>query len=463
MHPREEMTTNAYIERESYLDRPLPSSAEAERVILGAVFLDERVLPQAIDQLKPEHFYSPLHRRIYKAMLDLFERSERIDPILIGEELKKDGSIDSIGGVASITNLTYGLPHFSDIRAYVKTVREKARIRELIKTCSEITSTALAEDESAETVLSFAQGKINEVCTDDDKKGFERAGVTSLARIHHVIELKKNGSEMTGLKTGFRDWDSKTGGLQKTDFIVIAGRPAMGKSSLAGNIGENVCALNPGAVVAIFSLEMSKEQYNDRLLCSMARVDYNRYRSGYITTEEISNLLVAQETLDSYDLHIDDTSSISPLETRSKLMRLKAERKRVDLVIIDFLQRMSASVRTESRQQEVSKIARELKSLAKDLQVPVIALSSLSRAPEARNPPKPKMSDLRESGDIESEADSVGMLYRDEYYKPTEENAGIAELLIEKNRHGPTGVVKMAFLGEFTRFENYYGDYDSKY
>lgn len=455
------MTAQPYIEREQYLEKPLPSSADAERAILGAVLLDERVLPQAIEQIKPEHFYSPLHRRVYKAMLDLFERSESIDPVLIGEELKKEGSLDSVGGVASITNLTYGLPHFSDIRAYVKTVREKARLRELVKTCSEITSTALAEDDEAENVLSFAQGRINEVCTDDEKKGFERAGVTSLARVHHVLELKKNGAQMTGLKTGFRDWDEKTGGLQKTDFIVIAGRPAMGKSSLAGNIAENVCALNPGAVAAVFSLEMSKEQYNDRLLCSMARVDYNRYRSGYITVEETHNLINSQAVLDEYEIHIDDTSSISPLEARSKLMRLKAERKKLDLVVVDFLQRMSASVRTESRQQEVSRIARELKSLAKDFGVPVIALSSLSRAPEARNPPKPKMSDLRESGDIESEADSVGMLYREEYYKRTEENAGIAELLIEKNRHGPTGVVKMAFLGEFTRFENYYGEYYS--
>jgi replicative DNA helicase len=194
----------------------------------------------------------------------------------------------------------------------------------LVKTCSEITSTALAEDDTAENVLSFAQSRINEVCTDDEKKGFERAGTTALARIHHVIEIKKSGVQFTGLQTGFRDWDAKTGGLQKTDFIIIAGRPSMGKSAIAGNIAENVCALNPGAAVAIFSLEMSKEQYTDRLLCSMAKVDFNLYRAGYVSTEQIQTLISSQEVLDEYEIHIDDSSSISPLEVRSKLMRLAA-------------------------------------------------------------------------------------------------------------------------------------------
>jgi replicative DNA helicase len=454
------MTTQAEITREQYLEKPLPSSADAERVVLSAILHDERVLPQAIEQLKPDHFYSPFHRQIYNAMLALFERSEQIDAVLIGEEIKKAASLDAWGGVAAISNISWGVPPFKDIRPYVEKVRKKAKVRELVKTCHEITSAALAEDDTEENVLSFAQGRINEVCTDDEKKGFVRAGVTSLERIHHVIELKKNGVEFTGLQTGFRDLDEKTGGLQKSAFIVIAGRPGMGKSSLAGNLAENVCALNPGAVVPIFSLEMSKEEYTDRLLCSMGRVDFTRYRSGYLTTEEIQRLIEQQAVLDSYEIHIDDTSSITPLEARSKLMRLQAERKRLDLVIVDFLQRMSSSVRRESRQQEVSHIAREMKSIAKDFKVPVIGISSLSRGPETRGDAKPRMSDLRESGDIESEADVVALVYREEYYKPNEINTGVAELILDKNRHGPTGTVKLAFLGEYTRFENYYGEYN---
>lgn len=440
-----------------YLEKPLPSSAESERAVLGAILLDDKVLTQAIEQLKPEHFYSPFHRKVYAAMTALFQRQEKIDPILIGEEIKKDSSIESFGGIAAITNLTYGVPYFTDISAYVKTVRDKSRLRELVKVCGQISSTALAEDETPEIVLNYAQSAVNEVCTQDDKRGFSSIGDLSAAQLVKTAQYKEKGITHTGLQTGFKDLDEKTGGLQKTDLIVVAARPGMGKSSLVVNIAENVSHLEPKAVTAIFSLEMSKEQYTDRMLCSSAEVDLTRYRTGYLSNSEMDDLIEAQNRFDEYNIKIDDSSQLSPLEMRSKLMRLKAETKRLDLVIVDYLQRMSSSQRAESRQQEVSRIARELKSIAKDLEVPVIAVSSLSRGPETRPNKRPLMSDLRESGDIESEADVVAFIFREEYYTPDNvEFQGVAEFIIGKHRHGPTGTVKMAFMKEYTKFANYY-------
>ncbi|HEY0459076.1 MAG TPA: replicative DNA helicase [Pyrinomonadaceae bacterium] len=447
--------------REQYLEKPLPSSAESERVILGAILLDNQLITQAIEKLSPDDFYSPLHRRIYKAMTSLFERSERIDPILIGEELKKDGSIDSIGGIASITNLTYGLPHFSDIFDYAKVVKDKSIVRNLIKVCNQITSEALAEEEDAKDVLDNAEKMIFALADERTRQGFthiQPIAETVLAKVQEFA--KRETHALTGLSTGFRDLDEKTSGLQKTDLIIVAARPSMGKTALCLTLAQNAAILEK-AVVAVFSLEMSKEQLVMRMLSSEAKVDAHRFRTGYLTRDEWGRLAEAIGTLSEAKIFIDDTAGISVLEMRAKTRRLVAEQKRLDLIVVDYMQLMSGSKRTESRQQEVSQISRELKSLAKELQVPVVALSQLSRAPEARNPPRPMMSDLRESGSIEQDADVVAFIYREDYYKPTEENQGIAELLISKQRNGPTGTVKLAFLKEFTRFENYYGEYDS--
>jgi len=447
--------------REQYLEKPLPSSAESERVILGAILLDNQLISQAIEKLDTDDFYSPLHRRIYKAMTALFERGERIDPILIGEELKKDGSIDSIGGVASITNLTYGLPHFSDIFDYAKVVKDKSIVRNLIKVCNQITSEALAEEEDAKDVLDHAEQMIFALADERTRQGFSHIqpiAETVLAKVQEYA--KRETHALTGLSTGFRDLDEKTSGLQKTDLIIVAARPSMGKTALCLTLAQNAAILER-AVVAVFSLEMSKEQLVMRMLSSEAKVDAHRFRTGYLTRDEWGRLAEAIGTLSEAKIFIDDTPGISVLEMRAKTRRLFTEQKKLDLVVVDYLQLMSGSKRSESRQQEVSQISRELKALAKELQVPVVALSQLSRAPEARNPPKPMMSDLRESGSIEQDADVVAFIYREDYYKPTEENQGIAELLISKQRNGPTGTVKLAFLKEFTRFENYYGEYDS--
>jgi replicative DNA helicase len=451
-------TPTAEFEREQFLNKPLPSNVDSERVILGAILLDNALISQAVEQLKADDFYSPNHRRIFNAMLSLFERGERIDPILIGEELKKDGSIDSIGGVATITNLTYGLPHFSDIFDYAKVVKDKSLTRSLIKVCNQVTSEALAEEDDAAVILDHAEQLIFALADERIREGFAHVqpiAETVLAKIQDYA--KRETHALTGLATGFREIDQMTSGLQRTDLIIVAARPSMGKTALCLTLAQNAAILER-AVVAIFSLEMSKEQLVMRMLSSEAKVDAHRFRTGYLTREEWQRLAESIGTLSEAKIFIDDTPGISVMEMRAKTRRLAAEQKQIDLVVVDYLQLMSGSRRTESRQQEVSQISRELKGLAKELNVPVVALSQLSRAPEARNPPRPMMSDLRESGSIEQDADVVAFIYRDDYYKPSEENAGIAEILISKQRNGPTGTVKLAFLKEFTRFENYFGE-----
>jgi replicative DNA helicase len=451
-------TPTAEFEREQFLNKPLPSNVDSERVILGAILLDNALISQAVEQLKADDFYSPNHRRIFNAMLSLFERGERIDPILIGEELKKDGSIDSIGGVATITNLTYGLPHFSDIFDYAKVVKDKSLTRSLIKVCNQVTSEALAEEDDAAVILDHAEQMIFALADERTREGFAHVqpiAETVLAKIQDYA--KRETHALTGLATGFREIDQMTSGLQRTDLIIVAARPSMGKTALCLTLAQNAAILEK-AVVAVFSLEMSKEQLVMRMLSSEAKVDAHRFRTGYLTREEWQRLAESIGTLSEARIFIDDTPGISVMEMRAKTRRLAAEQKQLDLVVVDYLQLMSGSRRSESRQQEVSQISRELKGLAKELNVPVVALSQLSRAPEARNPPRPMMSDLRESGSIEQDADVVAFIYRDDYYKPTEENAGIAEILISKQRNGPTGTVKLAFLKEFTRFENYFGD-----
>lgn len=451
-------TPNPEFSREQFLNKPLPSSAESERVILGAILLDNQLISQAVEVLDPADFYSPFHRQVFKAMIKLFEGAESIDPILIGEELKKEGSIDSVGGIAAITNLTYGLPHFSDINDYVKVVKEKSITRNLIKVCNQITSEALAEEEDAEVILDHAEQMIFALADEKTRQGFAHVKPVAEEVVTKVQEFAKGDTHaLTGLATGFSDLDQMTSGLQRTDLIIVAARPSMGKTALCLTLAQNAAIID-NAVVAIFSLEMSKEQLVMRMLSSEARVDAHRFRTGHLIRDEWGRLAQAIGTLSESRIYVDDTPGISVLQMRAKARRLAAETKQLDLIVIDYMQLMSGSGRAESRQQEVSKISRELKGLAKELNVPVVALSQLSRAPEARNPPRPMLSDLRESGSIEQDADVVTFIYREEYYKPSDENAGIAEILISKQRNGPTGTVKLAFLKEFTRFENYFGE-----
>ncbi len=442
--------------REQFLERPLPSNEDSERAILGAILLDNTLITQAVEQLKPGDFYSPLNRRIFAAMIALFEASKSIDPILIGEEIKKEGSLEAIGGVSTITNLTYGLPHFTDLTGYIDVVRDKSMMRNLIRTCNQITSEALEEEDDARNILDHAEQMIFALAERRAAEGFSHIQPVAEKVLAKVEEYSRRESHaLTGLATGFRELDEMTSGLQPSDLIIIAARPSMGKTALCLTIAQNA-AIDEKAVVGFFSLEMSKEQLVMRMMASEAKVDAARFRRGILSRDEWERLARAIGTLADARLFIDDTPGISVLEMRAKARRLAAEQKRLDLIVVDYLQLMGGG-RAESRQQEVSQISRELKGLAKELNVPVIALSQLSRAPEARNPPKPMMSDLRESGSIEQDADVVAFIYREDYYKPSDENAGMAELLISKQRNGPTGTIKLAFLKEFTRFENYYG------
>ena len=428
-------------------------------MILGAILLDNAVIAEAVEHLKPEDFYSPLNRRVFAAMIALFEKQKQIDPILIGEELKKEGSLESIGGITTITNLTFGLPHFSKIEEYVKVVRDKSVVRNLIRTCNAITGEALAEEDDAEVILDNAEQKIFEIAEARTKQSFSRIAPVADRVLARVKERAAGGSTgITGLSTGFREVDEMTSGLQRTDLIIVAGRPSMGKTALCLTVAQNA-ALHSKAVVALFSLEMSKEQLVTRMLSSEAHINAHRFRTGHLMSNEWERLAGAISTLADTRIYIDDTPGISALEIRAKARRLAAEQKQLDLIVIDYLQLMGSAGgrRNENRQQEVSQISRELKALAKEMDVPVLALSQLSRAPETRNPPKPLMSDLRESGSIEQDADVVAFIYREDYYKETDENKGLAELIISKQRNGPTGTVKLAFLREFTRFENYFG------
>jgi replicative DNA helicase len=443
--------------REQFLEKPLPSSEESERVILGSILLDNAVIAQAVEHLKPEDFYSPFNRRVFAAMISLFEKQRTIDPILIGEELKKEGSLDALGGVSAVTNLTFGLPHFTNIEEYLNVVRNKSVIRNLIRTCNSITSEALAEEDDADVILDHAEQSIfalAEARTNQSLVSISPVAQKVLDRLHEYA--KRGGAALTGLTTGFTELDQYTSGLQRTDLIIVAGRPAMGKTAFCLTLAQNA-AMQANAVVAVFSLEMSKEQLVTRMLASEAHINAHRFRTGHLMSNEWERLANAISTLSQARLFIDDTPAISVLEMRAKCRRLAAEQKGLDLIVVDYLQLMSGGKRSESRQQEVSQISRELKALAKELNVPVVALSQLSRAPEGRNPPKPLMSDLRESGSIEQDADIVAFIYREDYYRETDENRGIAEIILAKQRNGPVGTVKLAFLREFTRFENYYG------
>lgn len=438
-----------------FLERPLPSAPDAERLILGAVLVDNALIAQAAESLRPEHFYSPLHRQVYAAMLSLFGKSEKIDPILVGAEMRLLGfEPDSIGGVATITNLTYGLPRFEDISAHVDLVLEKHRLRELVKACGEITQSALDDSEEAEKVLSFAQSRVNEIAADSAAEGFSTAAELAVESLREKLELRAKDSPVTGLQTGFHAIDDLTGGIQP-ELIILGARPGIGKTSLMVNLADGVCENQSEAVVAIFSLEMSKRQLIDRMICSRARLSAKRYRRGLFTDQEAERLARAAAELSGFRIEIDDTPALSPAQIRAKSIMLKAKAGRLDFVIIDFLQKCSPSRAQKERRLEVGSIARELKDLVKALNVPVLAVSSLSRECEARADKRPVMSDLSESNAIESEADIIAFLYRDHYYN-SHANPYEAELDFAKNRNGEEKTIELRWTGEFTRFDNAY-------
>jgi replicative DNA helicase len=396
-------------------------------------------------------------------MIGLFERGAEINPILIGEELKKENALEAVGGISFITNLTYGLPHSTNIAHYAKVVRGKSMLRQLVKTSNKISQEALAEEDEPELILDHAEQAIFQLADERIRQGFVHVKPIAEQLLEKVQEMEGRAAVLTGLTTGFADLDKMTSGLQSSDLIILAARPSMGKTSFALMLAENA-AIHAGAVVGVFSLEMSKESLVMRMLCSQGNIDAQRFRNGFLSRLEWAQIAKSLGILADTKIFLDDTPGLTVLEMRAKARRLAAEQKKLDLIIVDYLQLMSGSAkRVESRQQEVSQISRELKGLAKELNVPLVALSQLSRAPESRSDHRPQLADLRESGALEQDADVVAFIFREEQYKTPEEREAmpedrknVAELIIAKQRNGPTGTVDLRFTPSSMRFDNLY-------
>jgi replicative DNA helicase len=436
-----------------------PQNIEAEQAVLGAVLLDNAVLPQVIEVLQPQDFYRSGHRRIFEAMLDLFEHDDTIDLITVRERMEKKNQLDESGGTAYLASLIDLVPTAANARYHSRIVREKAVLRGLIGTATEIASMSYEGSQDVESLIDEAERKIFNISERRTRVGF--VGIRSILKdSFKVIEKLYDRKELiTGVATGFLDLDKLTCGFQPADLVVIAGRPSMGKTAFVLNVAEFV-GIKSRLPVAIFSLEMAKEQLVMRMLSSRSKVDSNRLRSGFLTKQDWPRLSIAAGELSEAPLFIDDSPSISVLEIRAKARRIKAEND-IGLIIIDYLQLIRGRDRVESRQQEISEISRSLKALAKELSVPVVALSQLSRAVETRGGDRrPLLSDLRESGAIEQDADVVAFIYREEVYRKDDEEAdmsdvaGKAEIIVRKQRNGPTGTVHLTFLKEYTRFEN---------
>jgi replicative DNA helicase len=446
------LATTDYISAQS-----LPANVEAERSILGAILLDNLSFNQAAEHLKPEDFLLDSHRRIYSRMVDLAESSRAIDLITLAEELDRHSESEAIGGVAYISGLLDGVPDRPSIEHYIKIVRDKALLRGLIHTATAAIARASEQSEFAEDILNDTEAQIFQLSEKRIGRGFMRVQEIVKESFGSTDALLQRGRRITGLETHYADLDEKTSGFQKSDLIIIAARPSMGKTSFAMNIAENV-AIEDQKTVAVFSLEMSKEALLQRMLCSVARVDAHKFRTGSLWQDDMRKIVQALENLTQAPIFIDDTPGITVSEMRAKSRRLLQSHGSLDLIVVDYLQLMSGGgKRYENRTQEVSAISRGLKALAKELAVPVVALSQLSRAPESRGAGdhRPQLADLRESGSIEQDADLVAFIFREEVYKPDDpELDGVAELIIRKQRNGPTGTVKMAFLKSSTRFES---------
>jgi replicative DNA helicase len=434
------------------LEKNFPQSPDAERSILGAILVENRAINRAQEILKEGDFYREPHRKIFRAMSNLSEKSAAIDPVTVKEALARVGDLDAVGGAAYIASLVDGVPHSSNVEHYARIVKEKAILRSLIEAGGKIISSAYEGSVEVEEVLDQSERLIFRIAQDQLRPGFVPMRTIADQSLKTIEQLAERRELVTGLPTGFPSLNEYTSGLQPSDMIVVAARPGMGKTSFALNIAQHA-GLREGKKVGIFSLEMSREQLFIRLLTGMARIDAHRLRTGRLTKDEWARLTAAFGELAGIDVFIDDTAGTSALEMRAKSRRLKLEQG-LDLIIVDYLQLMRGRGRSENRTQEISEISRSLKEIAKELHVPVIAVSQLSRAPEQRGGDRrPQLSDLRESGAIEQDADVVMFIYREEVYKPTEENRGRAQLIIAKQRNGPVGTIDLAFIREYTKFE----------
>lgn len=430
-----------------------PHDLEAEQSAIGSMLLDKDAITTATEILEPSDFYQEANKEIYSAILSLYARNEPIDLITLSAELRKRDTIEIIGGIDYLSDLVDGVATTANMKSYCQIVEEKSILRRLIKASDEIIAEGYRDTENLDSIIELAEKSIFDITQKKSNDGFSHIKEILLLSLENIEKMAANDGQITGLTTGFLDLDQKTSGLQRSDLILLAARPSMGKTALGINMVQN-SALKDGNKCAIFSLEMSKEQLVQRMLSSESNVELAKIRNGELEEEEWSRLAAAMGPLSQADIFIDDTPGITLNELRAKCRRLKME-SGLDMILIDYLQLMSgAGKSSDNRQQEISDISRGLKGLAREVECPVIALSQLSRAPEQRADHRPIMSDLRESGAIEQDADVVMMLYRDEYYHPDTEEKNVGELIITKQRNGPTGTIKLAWMGQFTKYLN---------
>ena len=429
-----------------------PHSIEAEQSVIGSMIIDKTAINTAVEIIRPDDFYRQSNGEIYSAIIDLFNKNEPVDLITLQEELKRRGSLEAVGGISYLANLSGGVATTANTEYYCKIVDEKSTLRKLISSSNEIIGKAYEDSEEVNIIIESAEKNIFDITQGSQREGFSPINEVLLDSFAKIEEMAANKGGLTGLTTGFIDIDMKLSGLQKSDLVLLAARPSMGKTALGINIVTN-SALKAGAKVAVFSLEMSKEQLVQRMIAATAHVDLQKIISGRLDEEEWLNIINSMGPLSAAQVYIDDTAGISLMEMKAKCRRLKIEQG-LDLVVIDYLQLMQMEGRQESRQQEISSISRGLKALAKEMDCPVIALSQLSRAPELRADHRPILSDLRESGAIEQDADVVMFLYRDDYYNEDSDQKNIGELIIAKHRNGPTGTLELVFKKEYTKFLN---------
>jgi replicative DNA helicase len=432
-------------------ERVIPHSDEAERSVLGASMLDERALIEVAEKIKPEDFYKKNHQEIFAAMMQLHRQNAPVDSLTVSEELSKRGVLEMVGGRAYVAGLASDVPSIANASEYASIVAEKALLRNLIIVSDDVISKSYADDTEAEKMLDYAEQQIMDIARKRQSRSVVALSDILLDNMEMINERSKTKGQITGVPTGLTDLDRKTSGLQKSDLIILAARPSMGKTAFALCVAKNAAA--KGNKVMIFSLEMSKEQLTQRLLAMEAMVDSDKMRKGDLNTEDWKALSKAADSLDKAKIFIDDTPGMPLMEMKNKCRRLK-EKEGLDLVIVDYLQLMEMGGRVESRQLEIAALSRQMKQMARELECPVIALSQLSRASEQRKDNRPILSDLRDSGAIEQDADVVLFLYRDEVYNPETEKPGECEVNVAKQRNGPIGVVEVRWLAPYTKFVN---------
>jgi replicative DNA helicase len=449
------MTSNPQMRsKDLSLQKLPPQSIEAEESILSAILLDNNTLLDVLELLAPENFYRTAHQIIFSAINDLFRKAQPVDLVTLTNLLREKNKLEEIGGAAYLARLVDTVPSAINVQHYARIVRDKSSLRQLIAKSNEITQRCYEDGGDLDIVLDFAESAVFQISENKHHAAFHPLNKIIEANIDALEERQGNRALVTGVPTGFTRLDHMTAGLQSSDLIILAARPSMGKTALALNIARNA-AVDGNVPVAVFSLEMSKEQLSLRMLCSEARVDSSRVRGGFLNPEDWSHITDAAGVLSDAPIFIDDSPDISATSIRTKSRRLKMDRN-LGLVIIDYMQLMKGRQSSERRDLEISEISRSLKLLAKELSLPVVALSQLNRKLEERSDKRPQLSDLRESGALEQDADVVAFIYRDEVYNKDEINAnrGMAEVIIAKQRNGPTGVVPLTFLNAYTRFEN---------